>query len=97
MTISYQCTLRHISENNNLHSRRCKKLVCKGIVFKSLNLTELWEALALVAGNDNEMYLNETVSYEVDQIHMSQNKDHSNEPSYSIKSKLFVCQLNYST
>jgi len=51
----------------------------------------------MVAGNDNKMYLNEKVSYDVDQVHMAQNKDYSNEPSYSIKIRLFVCQLNYST
>lgn len=71
--------------------------MCKGIVFQSLNLTEFWKAQAMVAGNDNKMYLNEKVSYDVDQVHMAQNKDYSNEPSYSIKIRLFVCQLNYST
>jgi hypothetical protein len=51
----------------------------------------------MIAGNDKKMYLNETVSYAVDQIHIAQNKDHSNEPLYSRKSRLFYEQLNYST
>jgi hypothetical protein len=43
----------------------------------------------MVAGNDNKRYLNETGSYAVDQIHIAQNKDSSNEPLYSRKSRLF--------
>jgi len=43
----------------------------------------------MVAVNGNKMYLNETVFYEVDQIHIAHNKDQSNEPSYSVKSRLF--------
>jgi len=48
----------------------------------------------MIAGNDNKMYMNETASYEVDQIHIAHNNDHSNEPSYSVKYSLFVCQSN---
>jgi hypothetical protein len=35
--------------------------------------------------------------YEVGHNHIAENKGHSNEPSRSIKSRLFVCQLNDST
>ena len=61
MVISYQSAWCYIFENNNLHSLRCKKLKYKKTVFQSLNLTEVWEAWTMIAGNDNKMCLYENV------------------------------------